>query len=248
MLTSSHGAQLGRFWVIEKQILLAAGSTGYNSVADVVVGLSLGFPLCEMIVSFKSSSPWKEQPQQVPVEGWKGSSLGQELLPPFLRGIFFPPCWMGLDFLELVLVPAAQLGVLLVVVGDLHLQPNPVIAVAWVGSSPPAFFGKFSCCQQAKNAMELIPQWSGHCPQSCWAGMLFSATKQILAPQNRTVFGADFLKMVFPALVPPESSSLLTLQGCWAVPSAVTARDHTRFGTGDGKCTRGGNVGFMALL
>lgn len=140
MVTSSHGAQLCRFWVIEKQILLAAGSTGYNSVADVVVGPSLGFPLCKIIVYFKPSSTWKEWAQQVPVEGWKGRFLGQEPLPAFPTGIF-SPCCIGLDILELVLVPAAQLGVLLVVVGDLHLKPKPVIAVAWVGSSPPAFLG-----------------------------------------------------------------------------------------------------------
>lgn len=138
MWTSSHGAQLCRFWVIEKQILLAAGSTGYNSVADVVVGPSLGFPVVEIIVCFKPSNTWKEQAQQVPVEGWKGRFVGQELLPFFSTGIF-SPCWVGLDFLELFLVPAAQLGVLLVVVGDLHLKhlkAKPVIAVAWWAALP----------------------------------------------------------------------------------------------------------------
>lgn len=75
---------------MEKQILLAAGSTGYNSVADVVVGPSLGFPLGAIIVYFKPSNTWKEQAQQVPVEGWKGRFVGQELLPVFPTGIFSP--------------------------------------------------------------------------------------------------------------------------------------------------------------
>lgn len=182
MLTSSHGAQLCRFWVIEKQILLAAGSTGYNSVADLVVGLSLGFPFSEILVYFKSSSTWKEQPQQVPVEGWKGSSLGQEqLLPAFPTGIF-SPCGMGLDFLELFSVPAAQLGALLVVVGDLHLKPNPIVAVAWVGSSPPAFLGS----SPAANSPEM--PWS---PSQSGLGINLSLPGPAglgccLVPQNKS--------------------------------------------------------------
>lgn len=102
---------------------------------------SLAFPPCEIIVYFKPSSTWKERTQQV--EGWKGRSFSllshQESSPPAEWGWISWSCFW------------CQLGVLLVVVANLHLKPNPLLAVAlhlkpnpllyvaWVGSSPPAF-------------------------------------------------------------------------------------------------------------
>lgn len=155
MSNSSHGAQLCRFWVTEKQILPAAGSTGYNSVADVVVGAQPGFFLSvKLLCVLNPSNTWKEQSQQVPVEGMEG----QELLPGFPTGIFsllsqqesFSPLLSGVGFPGAVFW--SQLGVLLVVVGDLQLQPNPVIA------QPQHSWGRSPAGNNPKNPMELIPR------------------------------------------------------------------------------------------
>lgn len=196
MLTSSHGAQLCHFWVMEKQILLAAGSTGYNSVADVVVGPSLAFPLCEIIVCFKPSSTWKERAQQVPVEGWKGRSLGQELLPAFPTGIF-SPLLRGIGFPGAVFGASCPAGSAACCGGRAAAQTKPSYCCGLGGQLSPGIPGEFSCWEQPKNAMEPIPEWSGHQPQPAWPCrpqnlLCFSATKPILSPRNSAVLGADF--------------------------------------------------------
>lgn len=172
--TSSHGAQLCHFWEIKKQILLAAGSTGYNSVADAVVGPRLGFPLCEIIVCFKPSSTWEEQAQQVPVEGWKGSSSGQELLPALPAGIFFP-LLSGIGCPGAGFGASSPAGSAAGCGGRSAAQSKRSCCCGRGGQLTPSIPGEFSCWEEPKNPMEPIPEWSGCQPQPawpCWAGML----------------------------------------------------------------------------
>lgn len=102
MVASSHRAQLGRFWVTEKQILLAAGSTGYNSVV-LWWGPAWLFLPEKLLCILNPQTPGRNEPSR-----WRDGRAGASPcfptpnLLPLLNGVGFPggdfgaswECWL----------------------------------------------------------------------------------------------------------------------------------------------------------
>lgn len=189
MSNSSHGAQLCHFWVTEKQILPAAGSTGYNSVADVVVGAQPGFFLSvKLLCVLNPSNTWKEQSQPGTCggDGKAGASPwfpNRNFFPAFPTGIFFPLAEWGWISWSCFLEPAGSAACC----GGRSAAPTKPS-----DCSAPAFLGEISCWEQPKKFHGAHSQIGLGINLSLSVCAGYKTFYVLVPPRSSAVLGADF--------------------------------------------------------